>query len=79
MRFKQLSSCFVVIIMQVNYSPGCKDVWCTDNSGFAEAIKTASSSDIILYVGGISRTVEGEGHDRINITLPGLQADLILG
>ena len=54
-------------------------MWCTDDSDFADAIKMASNSDFILYVGGISRTVEGEGHDRVNITLPGLQADLILG
>ena len=58
---------------------GCKDVKCTDNSGFADAVTTASSSDFIVYVGGISKDIEGEGNDRANITLPGYQSDLILG
>ena len=52
---------------------------CTDNSGFADAIKAASSSDFVVYVGGISHDIEGEGNDRSNITIPGYQTDLILG
>ena len=52
---------------------------CTDNSGFADAVKSASSSDFIVYVGGISHDIEGEGNDRSNISLPGFQTDLILG
>ena len=67
------------ILVQINYSPGCKDVKCTDNSGFADAIKAASNSDFVVYVGGISHDIEGEGNDRSNITIPGYQADLILG
>lgn len=64
---------------QINYAPGCKDVKCTDDSGFSDAVKAANSSDLVVYVGGISKAIEGEGNDRANITLPGLQADLIQG
>ena len=66
------------INVQINYSPGCKDVGCTDNSGFADAVKAASSSDFVVYVGGINHGMEGEGRDRSNITIPGYQTDLIL-
>lgn len=63
----------------MNYALGCKDVNCADSSGFADAVKTAAASDLVVYVGGISKDIEGEGHDRSNITLPGYQSDLILG
>lgn len=63
--------------MKVNYASGCLDVKCTSNSGFASAVSAAKNSDFIVYVGGISHTIEGEGNDRSNISLPGLQSDLI--
>ncbi|CAI8024072.1 Probable exo-1,4-beta-xylosidase xlnD [Geodia barretti] len=63
--------------LTVNYASGCADVKCTSSAGFASAVTTARSSDFVVYVGGISHTIEGEGHDRANIFLPGLQSDLI--
>ena len=56
---------------------GCSDVKCTDNSKFSDAVNIAKSSDLIIYVGGTSRTIEGEGNDRSSIILPGHQPDLI--
>ena len=50
---------------------------CTDNSKFAEAIAAAKSSDFVIFVGGTSKEIEGEGNDRSNISLPGLQGELI--
>ena len=61
----------------MNFASGCSDVKCTSNAGFATAVATAKSSDFVVYVGGISHTIEGEGNDRSNISLPGLQSDLI--
>ena len=61
----------------MNYATGCKDINCADSSGFAEAVKAATASDFVVYVGGISKDIEGEGRDRSNITLPGYQTDLI--
>ena len=62
---------------QINYIQGCKDVHCAEDSGFSDAVSAAKSSDLVLYVGGISKTMEGEGNDRASIILPGKQPDLI--
>ncbi|KAM0510863.1 hypothetical protein ACHAPE_010451 [Trichoderma viride] len=48
-----------------------------DSSGFSAALSAASSSDIIVYLGGIDITVENEGFDRGSIAWPGNQLDLI--
>jgi xylan 1,4-beta-xylosidase len=49
----------------------------TSTVNFSSAIAAASSSDYIIYVGGIDLTVESEGHDRTTIEWPGNQLDLI--
>ncbi|PNP38530.1 glycosyl hydrolase family 3 N terminal domain-containing protein [Trichoderma gamsii] len=48
-----------------------------DSSGFSAALSAASSSDVIVYLGGIDITVENEGFDRGSIAWPGNQLDLI--
>ena len=48
-----------------------------DQSGFAEAIALAKSVDVVFFFGGIDKGVTGEGHDRIEITLPDIQLTLI--
>ncbi|PTB38007.1 uncharacterized protein TrAFT101_011886 [Trichoderma asperellum] len=48
-----------------------------DTSGFSAALSAASSSDVIVYLGGIDITVENEGFDRGSITWPGNQLSLI--
>jgi beta-D-xylosidase 4 len=60
----------------VNYAQGC-DIQCASNSGFAAATAAAQSSDMTVVVVGIDQTIEDEGLDRINITLPGLQNSFI--
>ena len=50
---------------------------CADNSQFSDAVAAAKASDLVIYVGGISRVMEGEGNDRSTIALPGHQPDLI--
>lgn len=42
-----------------------------------EALKTASSADVVVYVGGITPAQEGEGFDRDAIELPDVQEKLI--
>lgn len=61
---------------QVTYAPGCQ-VDSNDRSGLADAIKAASSADVAIVVLGLNTTVEGEGRDRVDITLPGMQDELI--
>ena len=50
---------------------------CTTTSGFAAAVAAAKQSDFVVYVGGINRNYEGEGNDRADIVLFGLQSTLI--
>ena len=59
---------------------------CIDSSGFAAARATAGAADVVVFVGGggpwrggqgAVNATEGEEYDRTNITLPGLQEDLI--
>ncbi|KAF8974417.1 glycoside hydrolase family 3 protein [Flammula alnicola] len=46
-------------------------------TGFAAALAAASAADAIVFAGGIDDTVESEGNDRVNITWPGVQLDLV--
>ncbi|KAL4254195.1 glycosyl hydrolase 3 family protein [Abortiporus biennis] len=48
-----------------------------DSSGFAAAISTAKAADVIVYAGGLDLTVEKEELDRVEISWPGNQLDLI--
>jgi len=43
----------------------------------AEAISNAVAADLVIYVGGITPQLEGEGHDRTSIELPQVQEDLV--
>lgn len=51
----------------------------TSNSttGFSEALSAAKKSDAIIFAGGIDNTIEAEGQDRMELTWPGRQLDLI--
>jgi beta-glucosidase len=43
----------------------------------AEALSNAAAADLIVYVGGISPSMEGEMRDRTSIELPSVQEDLL--
>jgi hypothetical protein len=64
------------------YEKGC-DLNSTDASGIAGAVAAAQTADAaILVVGLVSAgstepVLENEAHDRVKLTLPGLQLDLI--
>ena len=66
----------------INYAKGC-DINSYDTSGFQEAKNVAAMSDIVVFVGGLDRTQEGEGYDiggdrkSGSVQLPGMQQDLI--
>lgn len=67
---------------RVRYAKGC-DINSTNRSLFAEAKRIAMESDVVIFVGGLDNTVEGEGYfikgDRIggSVDLPGVQNELI--
>lgn len=68
---------------RILYAPGCRDARCASSEGFQEAIDVANDSDLVVAVFGeisglFGRGLSGEGSDRANIQLPGLQEDLIL-
>jgi beta-xylosidase len=65
----------------VTYAPGCA-VRTADRSGFAEAVATARSADIVFAVVGdeaglFGRGTSGEGCDVTDLRLPGVQEDLL--
>ncbi|CAK5270336.1 unnamed protein product [Mycena citricolor] len=62
---------------QVIYVPGMADVLDTSTSGFADAIAAAHAADVVVFVGGIDATVEGEALDRKTIVWTGVQLELI--
>jgi len=61
---------------KVYYAEGCK-VRDYSKDGFAKAVSAASKADVAILVMGNSDETEGEGRDRCNLDLPGVQEDLI--
>lgn len=49
----------------------------TSTAGFGDAVSAAEDADVIIYAGGIDNSLEAETQDRLNITWPGNQLDLI--
>ena len=69
----------------VTYAEGCTTN-CTTTTGFSEAKKTAQNADIVIAFLGLcpgkppectGEAREAEGHDRLNITFPGYQLELL--
>ncbi|KZV21210.1 beta-xylosidase/alpha-L-arabinofuranosidase 2-like [Dorcoceras hygrometricum] len=58
------------------YQPGCADVKCA-TAQVDEAKKVASTADAVVMVMGSDQSIEAEGLDRVDITLPGQQQLLI--
>ncbi len=48
-----------------------------DTSGFEAAVEAAEDADAIVFAGGIDNTIEREEEDRVAISWPGNQLDLI--
>jgi len=63
--------------VKFNFTEGLEYSRDTSKKGFAKAIKTAKSSDVILFFGGEEAILSGEAHSRANIDLPGAQEELI--
>ena len=58
------------------YARGC-DIEGNDRSGFAEAIAVARQSDVIIVSIGERRDMSGEAKSRSNISIPGVQEELV--
>jgi beta-glucosidase len=66
---------------KVHYAPGC-DVLSESRAGFAEAIATAQKAEVAVVVvgdkAGLTRDcTTGESRDRADLTLPGVQQELV--
>ena len=61
----------------VNYAPGLKHSRDKSHDGFADAVKAADASDVVLFFAGEEAVLSGEAHCRTDITLPGAQKELI--
>ncbi|MFO7828461.1 MAG: glycoside hydrolase family 3 N-terminal domain-containing protein [Bacteroidales bacterium] len=62
---------------KVNYAPGLEISRTRSKEGFADAIKAAENSDVVLLFMGDESILTGEAHSRANLTLPGYQNELI--
>lgn len=62
---------------RVNYAPGLEISRSKIDDGFADAIDAANNSDVVLLFMGDESILTGEAHCRAELTLPGLQNDLI--
>ena len=62
--------------MTINYAKGC-EVDGNDCSGFAEALKAAAKSDVIIAAMGEAKEMSGEASSRSNLSLPGVQEKLL--
>ena len=58
------------------YAKGC-EIEGNDKSGFAEAVKIAKKSDVVVLSIGERRDMSGEARSRSNINIPGVQEDLL--
>ena len=61
---------------QVYFAQGCK-ITGSSRKGFEEAIRIAKKSNVAILFVGNSEETEGEGKDRCNLDLPGMQEELI--
>jgi beta-glucosidase len=60
---------------EISYAHACAP-GCASNEGFAEAVATASRSDVIVLAVGETWDMSGEAKSRTDITLPGQQEAL---
>lgn len=62
---------------QILYAKGC-NINDDSTSGFAEAIRAARQSDLVVLSVGESASMSGEAASRTSLDLPGVQKDLVL-
>ncbi|KAL6213285.1 hypothetical protein ACLB2K_012732 [Fragaria x ananassa] len=64
-------------VSTAKYEPGCSSVKCADESLIGAAAQAAALADAVVLVMGIDQSIEAEGLDRVNLTLPGFQENLV--
>jgi beta-glucosidase len=61
---------------KIHYAPGLKTDIDETTGGFAEAVKAAQQSDVVVFCLGEGRNLSGEARSRAFLTLPGAQEKL---
>ncbi|WRX15591.1 Glycoside hydrolase, partial [Theobroma cacao] len=61
----------------VTYEAGCSDVKCSNETLIEAAVQAAAKADALVVVVGLDQSIEAEGLDRVNLTLPGYQEKLV--
>lgn len=64
-------------VKKTSYASGCSDVACDSATGFGEAVAIAKGADFVIVVAGLDLTQETEDKDRVSLSLPGKQRDLV--
>lgn len=62
--------------VKLNYAEGCT-ILGKDKKGFADAVKAAKASEVIVAFVGEHRGMSGEANSRATLDLPGVQEDLV--
>ncbi|KAK8993565.1 hypothetical protein V6N11_033658 [Hibiscus sabdariffa] len=65
-------------VKTVTYEAGCSDVKCGSEALIQPAVQAAANADAVVLVVGLDQSVEAEGLDRVNLTLPGYQEKLVI-
>ncbi|KDP44489.1 hypothetical protein JCGZ_16322 [Jatropha curcas] len=65
-------------VSNVTYQIGCKSVSCSDDTLIEAATEVAAVADVVVVVVGLDQSIEREGLDRENLTLPGFQEKLVM-
>ncbi|KAF5743981.1 Glycosyl hydrolase family protein [Tripterygium wilfordii] len=65
-------------VASVTYEAGCGSVKCSDETLIGAAAKAATVADAVVVVVGLDQSIEAEGLDRENLTLPGYQEKLVM-
>ncbi len=60
----------------ISYAKGC-DVDTNDKSGFGQAITVARNADVVVFVMGEKGNMSGEAASRSDISVPGVQTELL--
>ncbi|KAL2926127.1 putative beta-D-xylosidase 5 [Bienertia sinuspersici] len=68
---------FKKYVWRVVHKPGCQNVKCSSKEHIKEATREAAMSDVVVLVVGLDQSIEAEGLDRENLTLPGYQEMLV--
>ncbi|KAG9451584.1 hypothetical protein H6P81_011549 [Aristolochia fimbriata] len=64
-------------VKNTQYSSGCDKVACKSLDSIDKAVEIATAADYVVLIMGLDQTEEAEGHDRLDLVLPGQQRTLI--